>query len=315
VEERLRAAAGIEPGKCACIGLLIATALVSPYAFPPYVSAYRTLVRFAVGPGAITRFLRAFVSGLMCGRERRSVGGHHGSNRRISRNIVNSERNPSWKRDSLDGVVCGDAIHAAEPQKVNWTNNIVFALLHGGALAALFMFSWDACATAIFLHWMTAGLGISMGYHRLHTHRSYRVPLAFEHFFAVCATLTLQGGPIFWVATHRIHHQKSDQPGDPHSPRDGGWWAHVGWLLVGESKHGNTPLMSKYAPDLAKDPFYVWLNTYHWVPLIVLAFLLFAIGCPLRALGHLPPGRCRSPRYLAGQLGYPHVGHAPICHP
>jgi fatty-acid desaturase len=53
-----------------------------------------------------------------------------------------------------------------------------------------------------------------------------------EYFFAVCGALTLEGGPIFWVATHRIHHQKSDKPGDPHSPRDGAWWAHMGWILT-----------------------------------------------------------------------------------
>ena len=164
------------------------------------------------------------------------------------------------------------------PQKINWTNNIVFGLFHLGALAALFMFSWRACAVAMFLYWMTTGLGISMGYHRLHTHRSYQVPLLMEYFFAVCGALTLQGGPIFWVATHRIHHQSSDQPGDPHSPRDGGWWAHIGWLLVGESKHSDTVLMSRYAPDLAKHRFYIWLNDYHWVPMIALAVLLFAMG-------------------------------------
>ena len=164
------------------------------------------------------------------------------------------------------------------PQKINWTNNIVFGLFHLGALAALFMFSWRACAVAMFLYWMTTGLGISMGYHRLHTHRSYQVPLLMEYFFAVCGALTLQGGPIFWVATHRIHHQSSDQPGDPHSPRDGGWWAHIGWLLVGESKHSDTVLMSRYAPDLAKHRFYIWLNDYHWVPMIALAVLLFVMG-------------------------------------
>ena len=54
--------------------------------------------------------------------------------------------------------------------------------------------------------------------------------------------------------------------------------AHVGWLLVGESKHNDTALMSKYAPDLAKDGFYVWLNNYHWVPTMVLALLLLALG-------------------------------------
>ena len=140
------------------------------------------------------------------------------------------------------------------------------------------MFSWHALAVGLFLFWMCTGLGISMGYHRLHTHRSYQVPLALEYFFAVCGALTLEGGPIFWVATHRIHHQKSDQPGDPHSPQDGGWWAHMGWLLVGEDRLSNTPLLSKYAPDLMKDRFYVWLNNYHWVPMIALGVVLFAIG-------------------------------------
>lgn len=147
-----------------------------------------------------------------------------------------------------------------------------------GAVAALFMFSWKALIVSIVLYWMTICLGISMGYHRLHTHQSYRVPLALEYFFAVCGTLTLEGGPIFWVGTHRIHHQKSDQPGDPHSPRDGSWWAHVGWICLGESNHNNTAKMSKYTPDLARHPFYIWLNNYHWIPMVVLGAILFAFG-------------------------------------
>ena len=171
-----------------------------------------------------------------------------------------------------------DLIDIADPRKINWTNSIAFGLFHLGAIAALFVFSWHALAVALFLYWMCTGLGISTGYHRLHTHRSYQMPLALEYFLAVCGALTLEGGPIFWVATHRIHHQKSDHPGDPHSPRDGAWWAHMGWLLVGENKHSNTPLLSKYAPDLMKDRFYVWLNNYHWVPMIVLGVLLLAIG-------------------------------------
>jgi stearoyl-CoA desaturase (delta-9 desaturase) len=177
-----------------------------------------------------------------------------------------------------EAPVITDLPDMSGPQKINWTNSIAFGLFHIGAVAALFMFSWHALAVALFLFWMCTGLGISMGYHRLHTHRSYQVPLALEYFFAVCGTLTLEGGPIFWVSTHRIHHQKSDLPGDPHSPRDGGWWAHMGWLLVGDSKHGNSPLMSKYAPDLTKDRFYVWLDRYHWVPMIMLGILLYALG-------------------------------------
>jgi fatty-acid desaturase len=171
-----------------------------------------------------------------------------------------------------------DLIEFPDQQKMNWPTTLALVFLHVGAIGALFFFSWANLAVLLFLLWFATGLGISMGYHRLHTHRSYQVPLVLEYLFAVCGALTFEGGPIFWVATHRIHHQKSDQPGDPHSPHDGGWWAHVGWILVGEAKHNNTRMMSKYAPDLAKHPFYVWLNNWHWVPNVLLAVLLFAIG-------------------------------------
>ena len=126
-----------------------------------------------------------------------------------------------------------DIIDIYANKKMNWITTSIMALFHVGAIAALFMFSWRAFWVTVFLYWMCTGLGISMGYHRLHTHRSYKLPLALEYFFAVCGTLTLEGGPIFWVATHRIHHQNSDQPGDPHSPRDGAWWAHMRLALVG----------------------------------------------------------------------------------
>ncbi|MDP9054358.1 MAG: fatty acid desaturase [Acidobacteriota bacterium] len=162
---------------------------------------------------------------------------------------------------------------------LNWPTTIAVGLFHIGALAALFMFSWRSFWISVFLYWVATGLGISMGYHRLHTHRGYKCPLWLEYFFAVCGTLSLEGGPIFWVAVHRIHHQKSDQPGDPHSPRhEGFFWAHMGWIIFGEGNHNNTKLMSKYAPDLAKHRFYVELNNWHWVPMVVLGVILLAIG-------------------------------------
>jgi len=171
-----------------------------------------------------------------------------------------------------------EAITINPDEKLNKITTVVLVILHIGAIAALFCFSWVNLAVAVFLYWLTVDLGISLGYHRLHTHRSYKIPRWLEYFFAVCGASTLEGGPIFWVATHRLHHQLSDKEGDPHSPRDGAWWAHVGWILTGESKHNNTRLMAKYAPDLAKYPFYVWLNNWHWVPVVVLAAVLLAIG-------------------------------------
>ncbi len=167
---------------------------------------------------------------------------------------------------------------AKKTERLNWTTTVVMAIFHVGAIAALFFFSWKALAISVAIYWVTIGLGISLGYHRLLTHRSYKCPLWLEYFFAVCGASTLEGGPIFWVATHRIHHQKSDQEGDPHTPHDGAWWAHVGWILLGEAKHNDTRLMSKYAPDLARHRFHVWLNNYHWVPVVVLAAVLFAVG-------------------------------------
>lgn len=169
-------------------------------------------------------------------------------------------------------------IKANRRHQLNWQIILTMGLLHIGALAALFMFSWKNVAAAAALYWLSAGVGISLGYHRLHTHRSYKVPLFLEYVFAVCGSLTLEGGPISWVATHRIHHQQSDREGDPHSPQDGAWWSHITWLLVGEGHHNNTRLMSKYAPDLGKFRFYRWLNTYHWVPNIALGLLLLAVG-------------------------------------
>ncbi len=161
---------------------------------------------------------------------------------------------------------------------INWITAIFMLLFHVGAFAALFFFSWKAFFLAAFLYWVGGSLGIGMGYHRLLTHRGYKTPKWVEYFLTTCAVLSLEGGPIFWVATHRIHHQYSDKEGDPHSPRDGKWWAHVGWILVGKSMHHDTKTLSRYVPDLAKDKFHVWITKFHYVPITVLGLALLVAG-------------------------------------
>lgn len=151
-------------------------------------------------------------------------------------------------------------------------------MFHVGAVAALFFFSWPAFFAALALYWIALSLGIGMGYHRLLTHRSYKVPKWIEYFLAACGTLALEGGPMFWVATHRIHHQYSDMDGDPHTPRDGKWWSHIVWMLVGNATHCNVEECSRYAPDICKDKVLTWLSNYHWVPLAVVSSLLLAFG-------------------------------------
>lgn len=162
--------------------------------------------------------------------------------------------------------------------KLNWVTIVFMLIFHAGAIAALFCFSWKALAVSAILYVFAINMGIGMGYHRLHTHRGYSTPKWIEYFLAVCGTLSLEGGPIFWVATHRVHHQLSDQTGDPHTPHDGTWWAHAGWIMSGEAMHSETALLSRYAPDLAKDRFYVWLSKYHWVPLTTVGLLLLVFG-------------------------------------
>lgn len=161
---------------------------------------------------------------------------------------------------------------------INWNTTVFMALFHVGALAAFFVFSWQALVAAFVLWWMAGSLGVGMGFHRLLVHRGYKTPKLVEYFMAVCGTLALEGGPIYWVVTHRIHHAHSDAPGDPHTPRDGGWWAHMGWILSGTAQQYDDETLARYAPDLIKDKFHVWLNRFYWVPLVVLGIGLLAFG-------------------------------------
>jgi len=117
-----------------------------------------------------------------------------------------------------------------------------------------------------------------MGYHRLLTHRGYKVPKAVEYFLVTCASMSLQGGPIEWTATHRMHHAHTDKQGDPHTPREGRWWSHVGWIVAGTAQQHEPEVLERYVPDLLKDRFYVWLSRYYWVPLVLLGAVLLALG-------------------------------------
>lgn len=163
-------------------------------------------------------------------------------------------------------------------QPINWTTSFFMFAFHIGAVAALFFFTWKALALAVVLWWIAGSLGIGMSYHRLLTHRGYKTPKWMEYFLTVCGTLALEGGPIAWVATHRVHHQNTDKEGDPHSPQDGGLWAHMGWIMTGQAMHNSVNELKAYVPDLRKDKFHVWITKWHWVPLTVLGIALFAIG-------------------------------------
>lgn len=170
------------------------------------------------------------------------------------------------------------AIAGKQTKSINWSTGVFMALFHIGAVASLFMFTWKALAVAILLWWVAGSLGVGMGWHRLLTHRGYRTPRIVEYFLTLCGTLSLEGGPIYWVVTHRIHHAHTDAPGDPHSPRDGGWWAHMGWILRGTAQQYDDEVLARYAPDLVKDRVHVWMNRLYWLPLAFLGVALLTLG-------------------------------------
>ena len=160
----------------------------------------------------------------------------------------------------------------------NWVTLIALVVFHAGALAAFAFIDYGAMVTALVLYVVAGMLGIGMGYHRLLTHRAYKTPRAVEYFLTWCATLALEGGPIFWVATHRIHHQHSDRDGDPHTPREGTWWAHMGWIVAGEGLHHNASTHARYVPDLVRDPVHIALSKWHWTSNVIVGLALLAYG-------------------------------------
>jgi fatty-acid desaturase len=171
-----------------------------------------------------------------------------------------------------------DKIVSEQETSVNWPTVAFLILFHLASVAALFFWSWPAVITAVILYWVGGSLGIGMGYHRLMTHRGYKVPKVVEYFLIFCGALALEGGPIRWATTHRIHHAHTDKGGDPHTPRDGRWWSHMGWILTRTAQLKDKSQFQRYAPDLTNQRFYRWLNRFYYVPLIMLSIGLLAFG-------------------------------------
>jgi stearoyl-CoA desaturase (delta-9 desaturase) len=163
-------------------------------------------------------------------------------------------------------------------EKINWNTIFFVAIFHVFAVVALFFFSWQNAVAALITWWLAGSLGIGVGYHRLLTHRGFTAPKWVEYTLSVLGTLALQSGPLTWVTTHRLHHAFTETEKDPHSPRQGTYWAHMGWIFRGTAQNQSTATMERYCPDITKDRFQMLLNKYYYVPTLILSAVLFAIG-------------------------------------
>jgi stearoyl-CoA desaturase (Delta-9 desaturase) len=158
--------------------------------------------------------------------------------------------------------------------RVAWGKSIPFVVIH---LLPLGLFwtgaraiDWAVCGALYFVRMFF----ITGAYHRYFSHRSYKMGRVMQFVMALGGTLAVQKGVLWWAAHHRKHHKFSDQEGDVHSPKDGVFWAHVGWIV--STSHDETDW--KWIRDFSKYPELVWLNKNHVIPPVVLATALYLAG-------------------------------------
>ncbi len=157
--------------------------------------------------------------------------------------------------------------------KFDWAGSIPFVLMHIMALAA---FAFDFNMT---MFWLVLGsyyirmVGVTAGYHRYFSHRSYKTSRFFQFCLAFLAETSAQKGVLWWAAHHRHHHKYSDTEQDLHAPHQGFWHSQVGWILQTDTVDTNW----KYIQDFAKFPELRFLNKYFLLPPTLYAIALFAI--------------------------------------
>ncbi|MCA9131607.1 MAG: fatty acid desaturase [Planctomycetales bacterium] len=170
------------------------------------------------------------------------------------------------------------------PYKLNWTYTITIVVVHLLGLFALipYLFSWTAFWVFVLcIH--VFGQGITIGYHRLLTHRSFKTPKWVERIFAILGICSMEDTPARWVTVHRMHHVHSDEVPDPHSPRVTFWWSHMGWLMFTNRQTYSAASLEKFSKDLLRDPFYMRLETNPFAQFIYIfgqipAFFLLGFG-------------------------------------
>jgi sn-1 stearoyl-lipid 9-desaturase len=171
---------------------------------------------------------------------------------------------------------------AATPLRVDWVFAAGIVGIHALALLALspYFFSWTGVLLIPLGYYLFGTIGINICFHRLLTHRSFAVPRWLERTLVVIGVCAMEDTPAMWVATHRRHHQHSDEQPDPHSPLVSFLWGHLLWGMVKNHELSRDALFNRYARDIMRDPFYAWLdrNNGSWLIVGVSWCLFFAGG-------------------------------------
>jgi stearoyl-CoA desaturase (delta-9 desaturase) len=173
---------------------------------------------------------------------------------------------------------------AVDDNKIVLRESPGFLLMHLSCLLLFWVGVSRAALVACAVMYVVRMFGITAGYHRYFSHRSFKTSRHFQFVFALLGASAAQQGPLWWAAHHRYHHKHPDTESDIHSPVvHGFWWSHVGWLLCPRYKKTKTELV----PDLAKFRELRFINRFYWLPPALLAVSLFLFGA---ALGRWCPG-------------------------
>ncbi len=149
-----------------------------------------------------------------------------------------------------------------------------FALIHVAAFSVCFVpFGW-ASVWWLVGSYLVRMFGVTAGYHRYFSHRSYRLGRGPQLLMAVLAQTSGQKGVLWWAAHHRDHHRHADLPQDVHAPGDGFWWSHAGWML--STRYDNYD--PKQIADFGRFPELRWLDRHHWVPTVAFGAAVWIAG-------------------------------------
>ncbi len=160
--------------------------------------------------------------------------------------------------------------------QVEFLGNLPFLILHLGCLLVFWVGATPASVIIGFLLILPRMFGLTAGYHRYFSHRSFKTSRFFQFVLAFLGATSIQKDPLWWAAHHRNHHRYTDTAKDVHSPKIYGFfWSHMGWVMC--KKNANL-FPDDLVPDLAKFPELKFLNRHQKWPVLFYAFLVVALG-------------------------------------
>ncbi len=172
----------------------------------------------------------------------------------------------------------GGMPQAGGPQETDWLRCIPFALVHLMCFGVIWV-GWSPVAVCVAIAmYFVRMFAITGFYHRYFSHRTFKTSRVAQFLFGVAAMTSAQRGPLWWASHHRLHHQRSDEPADVHSPRQHGFiWSHIGWI----TSESNFRSELSVVRDLSKFPELMFLDRFDVLVPTALGFAMFGLGAML----------------------------------